>query len=318
MGGSPDTAVDRKERDDLSPGKETGWSDLGDNKGGFGAQLYALYRARKTFEARNESGRQYTGTVFSGSVTAISQTTTDGAGPGQRFAIAVIEVGERIQTQGNDVTIPWTPNMADVWANAAAESPADAVERKASLRTLREKPPRQVPRDQGGLTTTPSYKPQGKQAPSKMSAWRWLADTALSGHATTGSFLCNRLRKIPSDRCWWRGSEKRQACHHLFVKCKHHKGKSCGRASGNSVNGSTPRPPLSGHYLTKERSPCRRWGRRPKGSGSRRVGARPHENVFSLCGFLYLSFVIPPHPSPASPSFCLSGRVGAGEQGAPQ
>ena len=34
MGGSPDiAAVDRKERDGLSPSKETGWPGLGDNKG---------------------------------------------------------------------------------------------------------------------------------------------------------------------------------------------------------------------------------------------------------------------------------------------
>ena len=31
----------------------------------------------------------------------------------------------------------------------------------------------------------------------------------LSGHAATGAFLCNRLNKIPSDRCWWCGRDER-------------------------------------------------------------------------------------------------------------
>ena len=27
------------------------------------------------------------------------------------------------------------------------------------------------------------------------------------------------MRKLPSDRCWWSGQDKRQTRHHLFVNC---------------------------------------------------------------------------------------------------
>ena len=32
----------------------------------------------------------------------------------------------------------------------------------------------------------------------------------LSGHSAAGAFLCSRLNKIPSDRCWWCGQGERQ------------------------------------------------------------------------------------------------------------
>ena len=42
----------------------------------------------------------------------------------------------------------------------------------------------------------------------------------LSGHAVTGGYLCRRMHKLPSDRCWWCGREERQPRHHLFVNCE--------------------------------------------------------------------------------------------------
>ena len=41
----------------------------------------------------------------------------------------------------------------------------------------------------------------------------------LSGHAATGDYLCNKVHKLPSDRCWWCGQDVRQTRHHLFVNC---------------------------------------------------------------------------------------------------
>lgn len=42
----------------------------------------------------------------------------------------------------------------------------------------------------------------------------------LSGHAATGAYLCNKMGKIPSDKCWWCGRNKKLTRYHLFVKCK--------------------------------------------------------------------------------------------------
>ena len=42
----------------------------------------------------------------------------------------------------------------------------------------------------------------------------------LSEHAATGDYLCRRVHKLPSDRCWWCGRDERQTRHHLFVNCE--------------------------------------------------------------------------------------------------
>ena len=42
----------------------------------------------------------------------------------------------------------------------------------------------------------------------------------LSGHAATGDYLCSRMHKLTSDRCWWCGRDERQSRHHLFVNCE--------------------------------------------------------------------------------------------------
>ena len=41
----------------------------------------------------------------------------------------------------------------------------------------------------------------------------------LSGHATTGDYLCRKVHKLPTDSCWRCGQDERQTRHHLFVNC---------------------------------------------------------------------------------------------------
>ena len=41
----------------------------------------------------------------------------------------------------------------------------------------------------------------------------------LSGHAATGDYLCNKVHKLTSDKCWWCDRDVRQTRHHLFVNC---------------------------------------------------------------------------------------------------
>ena len=41
-----------------------------------------------------------------------------------------------------------------------------------------------------------------------------------SGHAFIGNYLCDKIKKLPTNKCWWRGKGARQSQHHLFVKCE--------------------------------------------------------------------------------------------------
>lgn len=118
--------------------KPAGWTGrrfhLGKNKNVFDVELHALYQALKTFEARDQTDGHYT--IFSGSAAAIRRTTPDDRGPGQRFAVAAIDVCSRPVQRGNIVTIRWTPTHSRVeceevaggWAEAAAECAFDMVD----------------------------------------------------------------------------------------------------------------------------------------------------------------------------------------------
>jgi hypothetical protein len=86
-------------------------------------------------EQRQERGRQYT--VFVDSTSAITRVRDDDLGPGQRFAVAAIEVCSRIIANDNSVTIRWVPahsgatgnEVADRYAKSAAtgEEPVEAI-----------------------------------------------------------------------------------------------------------------------------------------------------------------------------------------------
>ena len=41
----------------------------------------------------------------------------------------------------------------------------------------------------------------------------------LPGHASIGSYLHDRIRKIESDECWWCDTGQRQSRFHLVVRC---------------------------------------------------------------------------------------------------
>ena len=78
-------------------------------------------------DQRQETGRQYT--ILADSTAAIERIRTDTIGPGQRFAIAAMEVCNRIRSRDNEVTVHWVPahhgiqgsEMADAMAKSAAE-----------------------------------------------------------------------------------------------------------------------------------------------------------------------------------------------------
>ena len=116
-----------------------GWTarryHLGTNKGVFGTEVYAIYRALRILDQRQESGHRYV--IFVDSTSIIERIRTDAFGPGQRFDIATMEVCSRILARENKVTVRWVPahyeiagnEKTDDFARATAEggSPEDTV-----------------------------------------------------------------------------------------------------------------------------------------------------------------------------------------------
>ena len=147
---------------------------------GFGAELYALYQAMKTFEDRGESGRQYP--IFMDPTAAMARAGSDNTGPGQRSCISITVIRNRLPR------------------------------RKSYLQ---------------------------------------------------------RIKKLPSNKCWWCGRDEVQSRHHLFVRCKARKFQirivDEGRraVSGNTLE--TPQSPESRPFFV----------RRQEGYGS--------DFVLSLC-----------------------------------
>ena len=84
-----------------------GWTghrfQLGKNKEVFDAEVFAVWRALRALEQRNERDRRYT--IFVDSTAAITRVRDDARGPGQRFGVAAIEVETRLPAAGNPVTI---------------------------------------------------------------------------------------------------------------------------------------------------------------------------------------------------------------------
>ena len=105
----------------------------------FDAELYTLYRATKILEERGEEGQNCI--IWTNSTAALNRAASDEMGPGQRFALALMEVHSRLASRWNALTLRWVPGhmgvegneVRDQWAGEAAESLGDAVP-KAYLR----------------------------------------------------------------------------------------------------------------------------------------------------------------------------------------
>ena len=100
-----------------------GWTGrrfhLGTNKEVFNAESYAIYQALRILDQRQESDHRYT--VFVDSTATIDRVKTDATGPGQRFAVASMEVCTWILARDNDVTICWAPAHHGITGNEKAD-----------------------------------------------------------------------------------------------------------------------------------------------------------------------------------------------------
>ena len=103
-----------------TPGGWTGCRyHLGSNKEVFDAEVFAVYRALRVIEQGRERGRHHT--IFVDSTSAITRVRDGGLGPGQRFAVAAIEVCSRAIANDNSVTIQWVPAHSGATGNEVAD-----------------------------------------------------------------------------------------------------------------------------------------------------------------------------------------------------
>ena len=99
--------------------------NLGKNEGVFDAELYALYQAAKIFHERNENDQTYT--ILSDSSAASGRARSDEMGPGQRFAVTIIEVCSRLSSRGNTLTLRLVPSHLGIEGNEVADDWAKRV-----------------------------------------------------------------------------------------------------------------------------------------------------------------------------------------------
>ena len=133
-------------------------------------------------------------------------------------------MSSRLASRGNTLTLRWVPSHSDIegnevaddWAKMAAESPLDAVPRDYLRETssahmaimAAEARSAGVAKWIGDHVkskhryTPPKGPKLRKELRHKRKALAGHHYQLLSGHATAGDYLCNKIHKLSSDRCW--------------------------------------------------------------------------------------------------------------------
>ena len=92
---------------------------LGKNKEVFDAEVFAIGRALRILNERDERDQRYT--VFSDSQAALSRVQHDQTGPGQVLAIEAITYVRDLTDRGNTVALRWTPSHEGIEGNELAD-----------------------------------------------------------------------------------------------------------------------------------------------------------------------------------------------------
>ena len=88
------------------------------------------YQALRVLGRRQES--EHRSTVFVDSTAAIDRVRNDALSPGQRFAVAAMEVCNQVPARSNEVTIRWVPAYSRVAGNEQADTHAKAAARRTA------------------------------------------------------------------------------------------------------------------------------------------------------------------------------------------
>lgn len=154
---------------------------------------------------------------------AIERARSDEMGPGQGFAVAIIEVCSRLTSRGNALALQWVTShlgiegneIADGWAKRAAEDLGDSVPREYLREDSFAHMTRRVTEARAAgvskwivdhVNRRRRYSPlKGqklrKELRHELKALAGRYCQLLSGHAATGDYLCRRMHKLQSDRC---------------------------------------------------------------------------------------------------------------------
>ena len=212
---------------------------LGTNKEVFDAEVFAIYQALLWIEVHQATGGRFT--VFADSTAAIEWVRADALGPGQRFAVAAIEVCNRILTGGNQVTIRWVPyhigiegsEMADRYAKAANDrsapcrdeaTPRELIDEATLSHMTRGQVPGHGGVDQGQrsrgapLRLLPGRSLRRQHLRNTRKGLAGRSYQFLSGHANIEPYL-HRVGTIDDDRFWYCNTGEQQTCFHLVARC---------------------------------------------------------------------------------------------------
>ena len=210
---------------------------LGNDKEVFDAEVIAIYQALRAIEQRQKRGHQHT--LFVDSTSAIFKVRDDDLGPGQRFAVATIEVCSRVIGNDNSATIRWVPTHSGASGNevadryvknaASGEEPVEAIPEGYAAQTSLPHMTR-VPTEARSRETAEwirahvrperRYRPtpgRGLRRPPLRRAKKNLAGCCyqlLSGHAATGAYR-KKFGRTDTAECWWCASGEPQTRHHL-------------------------------------------------------------------------------------------------------
>ena len=104
--------------------EDGGWTERstyqGTNKEVFDAEVFAILRAVRFLNERNEAGQDYT--VFSDSQAAVAQIRHDDCGPAQALARAVVETSYELRQRGCSISVRWTLAHWGVEGNEHADA----------------------------------------------------------------------------------------------------------------------------------------------------------------------------------------------------
>ena len=85
----------------------------------FDAEVCTIYRDLGILDRRQESVHRYA--LFIDSAAAVGWIGSGSIGPGQRFAIAAMEVCDRVLSRDNEVAIRWVPTHHEIAGNEKAD-----------------------------------------------------------------------------------------------------------------------------------------------------------------------------------------------------
>jgi ribonuclease HI len=207
---------------------------MGRRQEAYDAELMAILMAIQDADKRQRLRGQRIW-ILSDSQAAIRRTTEVGLGPGQTIVQAIHQTERSLAERGIEIHYNWVPGhvgipgneRADAAAREAADQSAD-IRRPTTLSHLHRKGKEWATEIRKRFIDTKAgsarYRGSGRKMNTTLQKARKSAASVYwqfaCGHALTGDYLRNTIRKDISDACWFCGDENQQMNRtHLFERC---------------------------------------------------------------------------------------------------